>query len=484
MRINPYSLRRLILISFFISLIPLAVLLWQSTKVLRQVSRASISYSQQSIDLVRHAEEMDNLLTDIERSVKQYSVVKTEALEDVAQKRLQNYQVHLNQLCQQPDIDIPESCDQLQEKISFIRAQFPVTTLQALDSVFTEAHQQQSSLLKAVWSYLDTRVVEQREYVERQQRHINILLVSLVMATFILIVFISDRLAAPVRLLEEKIKRIGSGSDTPQRQKKEAFVGPEEFHRINEHLDWLAARLIQLESLRQAFLRHSAHELKTPLSSIKEGCSILSEQLAGPLTMQQVEVIKLLDDGVERLQKLTEQLLDYNYLLQQSPPDLVKQKAPELINQCLSIYDLAFRQRQQSVTIDCELQEFWSDNKLFTRIVDNLLSNAQAYGEQGGKVLVRLTCQQDNAVLVVANTGPEVHAEQKSLLFKPFHRGGAVRQDSIKGSGLGLSIVRDCAQLLGGTAELLESNQYQFGIVVTLPQPAVARTQNLKQTEI
>ena len=469
-RFQPSSLRQLILIGFFISLIPLAVLLWQSTKVLRQVSRSSIAYSQQSINLVRNAEEMDDLLIDIERAIKQFTIVKTDALADLAHGHLSKYLDLLNRLCQLPPIDLDSFCRSQQQQIAMLNANFPAMELKQLDPVFTLTRQQQQQLMTSVWTYLDQSIEDQRLYVEKQQRRMNILLVSLVLATFALIVLMSGRLAAPVKQLEEKIKLLGAGENV-HGSKNEKFVGPEEFRLIYERLNWLSARLEQLESLRQAFLRHAAHELKTPLSSIKEGCSILSEQLAGPLTQQQVEVIKLLDEGVDRLRHLTDQLLDYNYLLQQTSPALVHLNPNDMIQECLSLYDLAFRKRQQEITVECLLPDIRSDHKLFTRILDNLLSNAQAYGEQNGKVLIHLSAQNQNAVLVVANTGVRVPADQGPLLFKPFHRGGAVRQDAIKGTGLGLSIVHDCARLLGGNAELLDSEQYQFGIVVSLPQP-------------
>ncbi|WP_428242614.1 sensor histidine kinase [Gynuella sp.] len=468
-RFQPSSLRQLILIGFFVSLIPLAVLLWQSTKVLRQISRSSIAYSQQSSDLVRNAETMDDLLIDIERAIKQFTIVKTDALAELANAHLKKYQDLQQRLCAVSPLDLTAFCSTQQQQIGMLTSNFTAMDIKQLDPIFNQTRQQQQRLMTSVWSYLDQSIEQQREYVEQQQRRMNILLVSLVLATFALIVLMSGRLAAPVKLLEEKIKLIGAGENA-HHDKSEKFVGPEEFQLIYERLNWLSARLEQLESLRQAFLRHAAHELKTPLSSIKEGCSILSEQLAGPLTQQQIEVIKLLDEGVDRLRHLTDQLLDYNYLLQQTAPTLVSLNPNDLIQECLSIYDLAFRKRQQQVTVECDLSDIYSDHKLFTRILDNLLSNAQAYGEQNGKVLIRLSRQNREAILIVANTGERVPADQGPLLFKPFHRGGAVRQDAIKGTGLGLSIVHDCARLLGGKAELLESEQYQFGVIISLPQ--------------
>jgi two-component system sensor histidine kinase GlrK len=56
---------------------------------------------------------------------------------------------------------------------------------------------------------------------------------------------------------------------------------------IEQELHWLADRLNQLEHLRTALLRHASLELKTPLASIKEGCSLLSEEVVGELSLSQ-----------------------------------------------------------------------------------------------------------------------------------------------------------------------------------------------------
>ncbi|MGQ7172394.1 sensor histidine kinase, partial [Escherichia sp. R-CC3] len=91
-----------------------------------------------------------------------------------------------------------------------------------------------------------------------------------------------------------------------------SFSGPSELRSVGQRILWLSERLSWLESQRHQFLRHLSHELKTPLASMREGTELLADQVVGPLTPEQKEVVSILDSSSRNLQKLIEQLLDYN----------------------------------------------------------------------------------------------------------------------------------------------------------------------------
>jgi two-component system sensor histidine kinase GlrK len=245
--------------------------------------------------------------------------------------------------------------------------------------------------------------------------------------------------------------------------------GPRELTELGEQLRWLASRLQQLEALRLILLRHASHELKTPLSSIREGCALLSEQLVGPLNAQQMEVVSLLNGSADRLSVLTEQLLDYNKLLQQAKPEFDWHDSETLLQNCFNDHALSLQQREQKIVLDCQLPRIYTDSMLFRRILDNLINNAQAYGAEGSNVWVNLRQHDKFMLLDVANNGTPIPAELRAKLFEPFQRGKAPRFDAVQGSGLGLSIVADCARLLGGLAEIIDVNYADVCIQVRLP---------------
>ncbi len=468
LRMQLPSLRHLILLGFFVSLIPLSLLLWQSNAIQRQVSTSSIAFTNNSINTVRLAVETDNLLIDIERGIRQYLILNSDPLIDLARTNIDKYESLLDDLCTLNNTQLAEFCTQQKQDIATLSRTFTTRQQDVLNTEFQTLKKRQTNMMQTLWLFLDDATQEQQTYVSRQQTRANTWLLVIAFVTFCLVVILSRRLAAPVKQLDEKINAIGTGHKR-ETEKTDSFSGPKEFRHIFAKLVWLDARLQQLEATRQSILRHASHEFKTPLSSILESCSILNDELTGPLTPQQREVITLLEESTLRLQDLTEQLLDYNRFLQQQKPNITDVNPSALLAQIAGDHELLLRKRQQQLTVDCALKEIQTDNTLFTRIVENLLSNAQAYGEQAGRIRIHFYQQGSTLILNVANTGPRIATAHLAHLLEPFYRADVPRHDSLRGNGLGLSIVNDCARLLGGHVELGNDDNFDFMARVTLP---------------
>lgn len=462
--IQPASLRQFILLSFFLALIPLAVLLWQSNSALSDVSRFAVAEAESSVDSVKRAENMQNLVIDIERAVRQFGILRTDSLSRLATTHLMNYQQMLQQVCL--DLDAPLLCQAQAAQVTTLLQNFLHASNEELSPTLLTLRQQQQQLTEQIWQRLEQRLQTQQNFVVDAQNQLAWQSVTLVVLTLLLVLWAQARIASPIKQLDTMIRSIGQAS---HHFPHEQVVGPRELTELGEQLRWLASRLQQLEALRLILLRHASHELKTPLSSIREGCALLSEQLVGPLNSQQMEVVMLLNGSADRLSQLTEQLLDYNRLLQQAKPEFGWHDSTQLLDSCFADHALSLQQRQQFIQLDCQLPRIYTDAMLFRRILDNLINNAQAYGGEGSPVWVILRPHEKFMLLDVANNGTPIPAELRAKLFEPFQRGKAPRFDAVQGSGLGLSIVSDCARLLGGMAEIVDVNYADVCIRVRLP---------------
>lgn len=114
----------------------------------------------------------------------------------------------------------------------------------------------------------------------------------------------------PVKAVKRMINRLEEREDarqqrSVQRAVQAAFVGA-------QRIIWLSDCLVWLESQRHEFVRHILQELKTPQPSMREGIELLADEVAGPLTGDQKTWWVILDHSSRYLQKLIEQLLDYN----------------------------------------------------------------------------------------------------------------------------------------------------------------------------
>ncbi|WP_233009249.1 sensor histidine kinase [Rheinheimera faecalis] len=464
MPVQPASLRQFVLLSFFMALIPLGVLLWQSHSALSDVSRYAIAEAESSVANVRRAENMQKLVNDIERSVLQFSILKTDALSQLAATHLNNYQQNLGSVCL--NLGQPVLCAQQQKQLELLFDSYLHESNEELSPILQKIRQQQVQLTQVIWALLEQRLQQQQVYAEEAQSHLAWQTVALVVLTLLMVLWASARITAPVKMLDTMIRSIGQASHHFPHDKVD---GPRELTELGEQLRWLASRLQQLEALRLILLRHASHELKTPLSSIREGCALLSEQLVGPLNPQQMEVVSLLNGSADRLSVLTEQLLDYNKLLQQAKPEFDWHDSETLLQNCFNDHALSLQQREQKIVLDCQLSRIYTDSMLFRRILDNLINNAQAYGAEGSNVWVNLRLHDKFMLLDVANNGTPIPAELRAKLFEPFQRGKAPRFDAVQGSGLGLSIVADCARLLGGLAEIIDVSYADVCIQVRLP---------------
>ena len=457
------SLRQLVILSFFMALIPVAVLLWQSYTALNGVSQYAVAEAESAISSVRRVENMQNMVVDIERAVRQFAVVKTPALAKVAANHLDNYQQLLQQVCN--NVQQTELCQLQRQQLQLLQSRFQQLDSKQLEPIILQFRQQQQQLTQTVWSMLEQNLQAQQSFVVESQQQLAWQTVVLVIITLLLVLWASGRIAAPVKKLDIMIRAIGQQHQFPD----EKLVGPRELTELGEQLRWLSSRLQQLEALRLILLRHASHELKTPLSSIREGCALLTEQLVGPLNPQQLEVVGLLNGSADRLSLLTEQLLDYNRLLQQAKPEPDWLSPQQLFTDCFADHALSLQQREQVIELDCQLSAIFTDATLFRRILDNLINNAQAYGSQSSPVWVKLYQQEHQLVLDVANNGNPIPTALRHSLFEPFQRGTTPRFDAVQGSGLGLSIVADCARLLGGHADIVDVIYADVCIRVRLP---------------
>lgn len=469
MKMQIGSLRQLTLISFLIALIPLAVLLWHSQSTLTKMAQIAASEAQFSVTMARQIGDMENIAIDVERLIRQYHVLKKPELKQLTDNYIDRLEEKLVNVC----AELPSEyvCSTLQKRIAWFENNGQIEDKLLLDAQLAEFRRSIEDLQKQVDSLLDERIKQQQDYVNSVQQTQAWSTALLVTFSLLLIIFASQIILSPVSKIERIISDIAKQSESLP---KISTSGPKELIEVEHKLHWLAERLNQLEHLRHALLRHASHELKTPLASIKEGCSLLSEQVVGALNEQQKEVVSLLTSSTERLNLLIEQLLDYNLLLQQAKPVYEKTDTSSLLKAALIDNALAIQQNKNEVNVDNQVINITVDPNLYRRIIDNLLSNALAHGTMGRPIDIKLYKQRDMLILDVANRGRKIPAEIRKSLFEPFKRGEHRRNDRVIGSGLGLSIVADCARMMHGTVEIVDVDYADVCMRVSLPQTEVA----------
>ncbi|BFT30888.1 two component system sensor histidine kinase QseE/GlrK [Alteromonas sp. D210916BOD_24] len=458
------SLRQLTLGSFVLALIPLVALLWQSQSDLAKVGQMTTLETRFVVDVVSDMQRLDNAAVDLERSIRQFEVLRNDQVALLSDNAIDQFAVAADNLCQA--LSVPAICTRLSEQLSQLAEYRNIEDQLLLNAYLATVTDSVDQLRDEVESAINERVKLQQDDLNAMQAKQAWSTAMLVSVSLLLILLGSQLIVNPVNNLK-KIIRIMAHSDgqLPPLSRQ----APRELIDVEKDLHWLYERLQQLEHIRTALLRHAAHELKTPLASIKEGCSLLSENVVGELNSAQREVLALLTASTQRLNTLVEKLLDYNLLLQQAQPKMVWCNPSPLIASCLEDYALAIQDREVTVNIACD--QVSVDEELFRRILDNLVSNAVAHGAVGRPININLYRLGSDLVLDVANRGKRISPESVPKLFEPFIRGSEPRNDNVIGTGLGLSIVADCARLMHGDVRVVDVDYADVCFRVTIKQP-------------
>ena len=232
--------------------------------------------------------------------------------------------------------------------------------------------------------------------------------------------------------------------------------GPADLALVGERLNWLRLRLSELDADKSRFLRHISHELKTPLASLREGVSLLEDGVAGPLSQDQREIAQILKHNTGLLQSQIEDLLRFNTAafearqLRRQSIDLL-----HLMENQVEAQRLQWRARELTVHITGEPIRMELDPEKIGTALANLLSNAIRYSPLKGTIALSLSEKPGLVHIDIRDQGVGVAPTDQARIFEPFFRGERQPEGSVRGSGIGLSIVQEYIAAHGGRIMLL-----------------------------
>ncbi|MGR4069830.1 sensor histidine kinase [Billgrantia sp. C5P2] len=470
-RWRPRSLLQLVLLAFLVVMLPLGILMYQAGQALSELSRLADVSARQAVEESRRARVLSNLAVEMERSARQYAVLEQESLLELYAERHGEFQELLERQRRFLPEDDPDVVA-LEEQLLLL-SQLPELEADALEvwlSLFVPFAEHTEAMRRSTNRQIDASIEMISARAEAVQSRLWLQTTALVSASLVLMLLFSWLIIRPVRQLERRILSIGSGVETNDR---DTIQGPAELVQLGDRLDWLSTRLSDLEAQKQQFLRHMSHELKTPLASVREGSALLADGVAGEMTSRQREILSLIDTSGRELQRLIEQLLDYNLLQHNQRITLERVDLATLVKATLAKHRLALEHKGMQITAFDGPLEWVVDRTAMERILDNLVSNAIAYGEDGGDLMIRAHAGRDHLILDVANSGEPIAEHDRPRLFEPFYQGRSRRKGPLKGSGIGLSVAADCARIQSGALALVDDREFDVCFRLTLPYQAV-----------
>lgn len=450
---NRISFRQGMLLGFALIVLLLGGAAVQSWLVVERLVDQSRQSSERAIQLMASVQELGERTIDIERSARQYMVLDNPVFRQRFDDHLSLSLAvvdRLEGLAAEPLLPLLGGWRMVSEALrSGLDQNIPQSEIIPLLSRMAEL----DGLLKqAGQRWIEAQNRKSLEELEANRLRLGGRIGLALFGALIVALAMGWWLVRPVRHLEQAIIRLGAN----RFDEAVTVSGPADLRQLGKRLDWLRLRLGELEADRERALRHVSHELKTPLTALKEGVALLREEVPGHLAAGQREVVDILQHNVGSLQEQIESLLTLNAAafearrLQVAPVKLQK-----LLGSVVQRRELHSQSRQLDIVIDAPDETAMLDAEKMTVILDNLLSNAIDFSPEHGMIRLSVDHAEGLWRFECIDQGPGVAEEDRQRIFDPFVQGQRVAPAPRQGSGVGLSIVRELVRAMGGAVYLI-----------------------------
>lgn len=261
-----------------------------------------------------------------------------------------------------------------------------------------------------------------------------------------------------------QLKKRGAELETRTEEiEREIFIRAQQLQDANK-------KLLESEKIKSEFFANVSHELRTPLSLI---IAPLETLLSGSgLTTTQTQSLQLIHNNAIRLLQLVNGLLDFakfeagKMKVEAEPINMFN-----LVHSVLNDFESMIRTKHVTLLhhIEPAQKQMLMDRYLFERILFNLLSNAVKFTPNGGKISVTTHTENNYFTLVVEDTGVGIAEKDIETLFQKFRQVEGASTRRYEGTGLGLAMVREFAELLNGTVSVKSEVGRGSAFTVNLP---------------
>ena len=234
----------------------------------------------------------------------------------------------------------------------------------------------------------------------------------------------------------------------------------------------------RLRQVKSDFLSNVSHELRTPLSVVVGFVYLLLNQVIGKLSEEQQKILETVYRNSEELLELIDNVLWMTSLnVGDSSANIEQFDAHDIVNETVKRYDKGIHEK--GLTVNVEIADsgvaIVSDRSKVERVFQNVFNNAVKFTSQGS-VTVRVQPSSDrrNVMLEVADTGTGIEENKIDTIFEPFHQADNSTVRTFSGLGLGLTVARRMAEIIGGKLEI--SSTPNVGTRVLMSFPAQAAT--------
>jgi two-component system sensor histidine kinase GlrK len=456
----PRSFLKLLLVGFSLVALPLIVALITSAISVDRLAYRSQTAVYQAVQATQSSRRLSERLTALERSARQIVILNDHSLLEAYNTIRAQFQQAVAQFA-----DLPFDAGQRADLEVIVRTEQQIfdaltnpaikpATLQAQVSEYIELSYRAQAITAKSSELIDREVEAMRKVASDAQRIMLWQGLALIPVVMFLVAGFTILISRPIRQIDAAIRELGSGRFNT----RIAVSGPEDLEHLGQRLEWMRQQLLDIEQQKNRFLQQVSHELKTPLTALREGAQLLSDDVVGRLTPEQREIAEILRHNSIELQRQIEELLNYAAIqfdklkLELGPvnPGQVLERVTQNQKLALQAKNLTLRARPVDAMVIADAEKLGV-------VLDNLLSNAIKFSPEGGVITVNLHTNAESLDIDVIDEGSGVAAADRPHVFEPYYQGRIQGSGPVKGSGLGLSIVREYVMAHRGSVEVVDA---------------------------
>ncbi len=281
----------------------------------------------------------------------------------------------------------------------------------------------------------------------------------------------------------------------------------DEFAEVEEDFNRMTRKLGELDQMKQDFVAKISHDLKAPLASIRETNALLLEEISGPLTPDQRELLTLGAESGNHLSSMIAKLLNLSGLeggaLQ---PERVTYDFGALVQG--AVRQCQLRGSSHEVTVTASVPErpllVEGDEDLITQVLSNLLENALKFSPEGGQIEVEVEfvttrpetvpetswaalqggAGSGTVFVTVLDEGPGIPEDERELVFDRFYQTDEGRKARGRGIGLGLTICREIVRAHGGAIWVDTTETGGARVMVLLPRALLMPREDVEEAPL
>lgn len=460
-RIQPHSLLRLTLLGFVLVALPLVGAI---VTAIVQVDSFARDNRQALVSVQQNANASRTLaarITELERTARQYHALTDNTYKDLYVEHRVEIRSMLQRLIDAnsdprllQNLVRAEAAEQASNKV--VEAINTGATAAELESAFVTMREAFVSVVQShneIARELGNSMPERASALQRLLMGQAALVIPFSIG---LIILFGVLIARPVRQIDRGIRALGRGA----LRKPIRVSGAGDLEELGFRLDWLRLRLIELEAQKAQFLRNVSHELKTPLTNIREGAELLLEDsIEYAVETEKGSIAHILRNNSLRLQQMIEALLRYGADGDLRPEQMSEDvQLDQLVDDVIEQSQLALAARSVSLCATLKPVVVEGNARRLRIIIDNLISNAVKYTPLSGEIRVDLSATADATLLDVRDSGPGIREQDTPHLFEWFYTGPRQAGAILKATGMGLAIAQEYAHQHGGHIQLKESS--------------------------